>query len=103
MMARNEISIHRYVANHTDLHRAAAAWMPRAACADLPTQMFYPIGRRGAASFADNAKLVCSVCSVRTKCLELALEADEVDGIWGGLDEFERAKLRRKRRSYDEH
>ena len=41
------------------------------------------------------AKGVCASCEVRAECLEYALMNDERFGIWGGLSERERRRLRR--------
>ena len=41
------------------------------------------------------AKRICSTCEVRRECLEFALENDERFGIWGGLSEPERRRLKR--------
>jgi Transcription factor WhiB len=43
------------------------------------------------------AKAVCERCPVRGECLQWALDAgaDADYGIWGGLDEAERRRLRR--------
>src|ERR1039458_2769960 len=44
------------------------------------------------------AKAVCAGCPVRQKCLDFAMTVDpgdvELDGIWGGLDESERRRIR---------
>ena len=42
------------------------------------------------------AKTICSGCSVRARCLEDALSggSHSAAGIWGGLDEHERRRLR---------
>lgn len=42
------------------------------------------------------AKKVCAACPVATECLEHALRAGEVHGIWGGLNEVERRNLRQQ-------
>jgi len=42
------------------------------------------------------AKVVCRSCPFRTACLNLALADDEQWGVWGGLTERERAKLKRR-------
>lgn len=50
------------------------------------------------------AKLVCNgsdehpPCPVRDACLEYSLEHNEQFGVWGGLDEKERRRLRRSMR-----
>jgi WhiB family redox-sensing transcriptional regulator len=42
------------------------------------------------------AKRVCLSCEVRQECLEYALAHDERFGIWGGLSERERRRLKRR-------
>jgi WhiB family redox-sensing transcriptional regulator len=42
------------------------------------------------------AKKVCRSCEVRAECLEYALEHDERFGIWGGLSERERRRIKRQ-------
>lgn len=39
------------------------------------------------------ARTICAGCPLRTPCLVLALEDGEPHGIWGGLDEHDRATL----------
>ena len=43
------------------------------------------------------AKEVCRGCEVRHDCLEFALQNGEKFGIWGGLSERERRRIRRQR------
>lgn len=68
-------------------------WMERANCRGVDPELFYP--ERGA-SGAD-AKAVCQGCVVREECLDHALDYLEKFGIWGGLSERERRRIRRKR------
>jgi WhiB family redox-sensing transcriptional regulator len=42
------------------------------------------------------AKRICSRCDVKGECLEYALGHDERFGIWGGLSERERRRLKRR-------
>ncbi|MGH2602021.1 MAG: WhiB family transcriptional regulator, partial [Dehalococcoidia bacterium] len=42
-------------------------------------------------------KEVCRGCVVRDQCLEYALSHSEKFGIWGGMSERERRRLRRQR------
>lgn len=42
------------------------------------------------------AKKVCLGCEVRAECLEYALGHDERFGIWGGLSERERRRLKKQ-------
>jgi WhiB family redox-sensing transcriptional regulator len=55
--------------------------------------LFYP--ERGEST--SSAKKVCRACFVRAQCLEFALENGEKFGIWGGLSERERRRIRRQR------
>lgn len=43
----------------------------------------------------DRAKEVCSICPLRAQCLMEHLE--EREGIYGGLDQYERYLMRRRR------
>ena len=43
------------------------------------------------------AKAICRECQVRGDCLEFALRSGEKFGIWGGLSERERRRVRRER------
>jgi WhiB family redox-sensing transcriptional regulator len=45
------------------------------------------------------AKAICAACPVRDKCLEWAMATRQDDGVWGGLTEVERRRLRRRRRT----
>ncbi len=44
-----------------------------------------------------HARALCRVCPVQLACLEHSLAVQEPHGIWGGLNEFERRRLLRKR------
>jgi WhiB family redox-sensing transcriptional regulator len=71
------------------------SWMLEANCLGCDPDLFFPA--RGE-SCAD-AKAVCRGCRVRVECLEYALALGEKHGIWGGLSEWERRRLRRRRAS----
>ena len=74
----------------------AGSWMRDGLCAGAADpEIFFPPRGRGK---ADAAKAVCAGCPVRRECLRYALKAPEEHGVWGGLDEDERAAIRRKRR-----
>lgn len=40
------------------------------------------------------AKKLCGFCPVQNTCLAYALEANEPEGVWGGLNPHERRKMR---------
>ncbi len=67
-------------------------WQERALCAQTDPEAFFP--EKGGST--REAKKVCTGCDVRSECLEYALQNDERFGIWGGLSERERRKLKRR-------
>jgi len=73
------------------------AWRERAACLDLDTDIFFPVGE-GEASQApiERAKAICAVCPVRAECLDFALRTRQESGVWGGMTEDERRRHRRR-------
>lgn len=76
-------------------------WVDDAACSGMEdAETFFPVGTNGvpARSEIEYAKSFCDLCPVRSDCLTHALTAREEYGIWGGLDERERADLARQTR-----
>ena len=71
---------------------SALAWQADALCAQTDPEAFFP--EKGGST--REAKKVCIGCEVRAECLEYALKNDERFGIWGGLSERERRKLKRR-------
>ena len=67
-------------------------WQTEALCAQTDPEAFFP--EKGGST--RDAKKVCSSCTVRAECLEYALANDERFGIWGGLSERERRRLRKR-------
>ena len=67
------------------------AWQADALCAQTDPEAFFP--EKGGST--RDAKRICEGCDVRAQCLDYALQNDERFGIWGGLSERERRKLRR--------
>ena len=70
------------------------SWRQDALCAETDPEAFFP--EKGGST--REAKRVCIGCSVRMECLEFALAGDERFGIWGGLSERERRRVRLQRR-----
>ena len=68
-------------------------WQDDANCLGVDPDLFFP--ERGAST--REAKEVCRGCIVRDQCLEFALQNGEKFGIWGGLSERERRRIRRQR------
>lgn len=70
----------------------ALAWQADALCAQTDPEAFFP--EKGGST--RDAKRICTTCDVRDQCLDYALQNDERFGIWGGLSERERRKLKRR-------
>jgi WhiB family redox-sensing transcriptional regulator len=67
-------------------------WQEQALCAQTDPEAFFP--EKGGST--REAKRICKACGVRDECLEYALEHDERFGIWGGLSERERRRLKKR-------
>ena len=68
------------------------AWQERALCAQTDPEAFFP--EKGGST--REAKRVCMSCEVRAECLDYALAKDERFGIWGGLSERERRRVKKQ-------
>ncbi len=69
------------------------SWQDYANCLGVDPDLFFP--ERGAST--REAKEVCRGCVVRMQCLEYTLANGEKFGIWGGMSERERRRIRRQR------
>lgn len=67
-------------------------WMASARCLDAEPDTFFP--EKGGST--REAKAICADCPVRDDCLEYAMANDERFGIWGGMAERERRRLKRR-------
>lgn len=75
-----------------DLLGNEPGWQERALCSQTDPEAFFP--EKGGST--REAKRICSRCEVRPDCLQYALNQDERYGIWGGLSERERRRLKRR-------
>lgn len=69
------------------------SWRENALCAQAGPEFFFP----APGSSTREAKKLCGACEGRVACLEYALAHDERFGVWGGLSEKERIRLKRHR------
>lgn len=76
----------------TDGDDGELSWQADALCAQTDPEAFFP--EKGGST--RDAKRVCNECPVREACLDYAMENDERFGIWGGLSERERRRLRKQ-------
>ena len=67
-------------------------WQADALCAETDPEAFFP--EKGGST--REAKKICAQCDVKAQCLEFALSIDARFGIWGGLSERERRKLKKR-------
>jgi WhiB family redox-sensing transcriptional regulator len=67
------------------------SWQESALCAQAGPEFFFP----APGSSTREAKQLCGACEGRVACLEYALANDERFGVWGGLSEKERLRLKR--------
>lgn len=65
-------------------------WMDGAVCAQTDPEMFYP--DKGGST--REAKKTCLTCDVRAECLQYAIANNEHFGVWGGVSERERRKMK---------
>lgn len=69
------------------------SWQDYANCRGADADLFFP--ERGAST--RKAKAICGECQVRAQCLDFAIDVGEKFGIWGGMSERERRRVRRER------
>lgn len=80
--------------------RPSWAWQDDANCRGEDLVLFFgPDGERQPERDVRErkAKAICSQCPVRNECLDYALSRPEKYGLYGGLNEDERASERRRR------
>ena len=73
------------------------SWKAEANCHDADPELFFP--PRGGST--EPAKEFCRGCDVRQQCLDYSFAINENFGVWGGVSQFERLKIRRAKRQQD--
>lgn len=66
------------------------SWIMEAACRGLDPSLFFPETGRA----PKEARQVCETCEVRIQCQNYALANGEKWGVWGGLAELDRRRIR---------
>lgn len=64
----------------------------RALCPQTDPEAFFP--ERGGST--RDAKRICARCEIRPECLAWAVATGQAHGVWGGMVERERRRLRRR-------
>ena len=67
------------------------AWHARAACRGMGTDVFFPTDQLTLMK----ASRICHGCVVRNDCEEFALAHPSLKGIWAGMSERRRARVRK--------
>lgn len=67
-------------------------WTEQALCAQSDPETWFP--DKGGS--VEPAKRICMACPVRLPCLQWALDNEERYGLWGGVSERDRRKLKRR-------
>ena len=82
------------------------AWEGEAACHGADLSLFFAPNYFERKAVKDarekEAKTFCARCPVVDECREYALDTREEHGVWGGLNERERRRLRRRRQQMTE-
>ena len=76
-----------------DLIGGMPSWTEEANCKGADADLFFP--ERGAST--RKAEAICRACTVQDECLEYAVQNSEKFGIWGGLSERVRRRVKRQR------
>lgn len=66
-------------------------WQEQAACKGIDVNVFFPANRQESAA----ACAYCKKCPVKQECLDYAVAEHLEDGVYGGMSEAERDRLRR--------
>lgn len=75
-------------------------WQQHARCRGMDSSVFFsPSGEQGAEKQAreKKARAVCGRCPVIEACAWTAMSGPEPYGVWGGMSESERRRLRQLR------
>jgi WhiB family redox-sensing transcriptional regulator len=76
------------------MDRADVDWMIKAACAGMNRDIFFP----EYTFLTDPAAIAaCQRCEVKEQCRDWAFATDQEFGIWGGLNQDQRAAVDRTR------
>jgi WhiB family redox-sensing transcriptional regulator len=68
-------------------------WLDKALCAQVDPELFFPA--KGDSYTAREARIICLRCPVQKQCLEYALRHNEQFGVWGGMTERERRRVKK--------
>lgn len=70
-------------------------WREAASCLEVTQQVNFFPAKEDVAGIA-KAKAVCATCPVTDQCLSWSIVTNQIEGIWGGLTQKERRRVRRR-------
>ena len=76
--------------------RESMRWTEQANCKDASPEIFFP--KKQDPTLLQLAVKICRDCQVQTDCLAFAIENNIDQGVWGGMDEIKRRRLRKRAR-----
>lgn len=80
-----------YTGSVPDTAPRTSEWLATAACTEDPDAMFPGTNRHD----IEYAKAICRRCPAIEQCLQWALETGQEYGVWGGMAEDERRRMKR--------
>jgi WhiB family redox-sensing transcriptional regulator len=82
------------------MRRDDHGWRAQAACRGAAAGLFFPDSHRsGYWEQVAEVKAICGGCPVREQCRAWALAHPAERGVWGGLTEADRRRLRKARQA----
>jgi WhiB family redox-sensing transcriptional regulator len=78
---------------------AREEWIDAAECLAYDPDTFFP--ETGQGDLVREAKRICGWCEVSDQCLDYAIKHRIWVGVWGGLTERERRKVKAQRRGQE--
>ena len=67
------------------------SWRGDGACRWYPTDWWFPVSEQASAVALD----ICETCPVLLECMDYGLAHPSLHGVWGGLSENQRHRIRR--------
>lgn len=88
----------QYLYAYPGLRNAETGFMADAACREADPAIFFEGCSRNEAERTE-ALSYCTICPVKSDCLNYAVDNNIEHGTWGGMNESDRFKYRRKLRA----
>lgn len=72
-------------------------WYDQAACKNANSDWWFPGVGEGVRNVARAKRICWTQCEVREECLDYAVSTNQKWGIWGGMSERQRRRVRKER------